>query len=626
MSLRPTLLFALPMALFGAPDARSETGSASAERPAPVAASPERIQLAQQPWGGNKWPGGNPPPGQGAQPNNDGDNDAAQRKRAADQARQKALEQQQQQRMNAQQAREKAIQDRQNAAKNQQLQREQAKQKAIEQQQQQRMNAQQAREKAIQDRQNAAKNQQLQREQAKQKAIEQQQQQRMNAQQAREKAIQDRQDAAKNQQLQREQAKQKAIQDRQDAIKAQEFQREQARQKANQDRQNAADRNQQGQPPRKDGFKPGGGWGAQPKAYDRNAADNEFNRARDRARDFDKGGPNNKGGPGKGDNRGRDMERWQADSARKFEDIRKGRQERTMFDGRRRAIIEPDNRVIVRENNREYIRHNEYDRFKKTSREVRRERRKDGLTMIVTAGLAGALIYSLMDDDGRLVRRSRRYDDGREVMLIDNEGYYDYRDGRYARDDDYDAYVDLPPPRVRIPQDDYIVDYGQASQEDVYDALMAPPVERLERGYSLDEVRRSYSVLERMRRVDLDSINFNFGAWDVGEDQYPKLERIANAMQRILKRSPDEIFLIEGHTDAVGSDIDNLSLSDRRAESVAIILSDYFNVPPENLTTQGYGEQYLKVMTEEPSRINRRVSVRRITPLLSRRSADRYAD
>ena len=78
------------------------------------------------------------------------------------------------------------------------------------------------------------------------------------------------------------------------------------------------------------------------------------------------------------------------------------------------------------------------------------------------------------------------------------------------------------------------------------------------------------------------------------------------------------MFLIEGHTDAVGSDIDNLSLSDRRAESVAIILSDEFQVPPENLTTQGYGEQYLKELTNGPSRENRRVAVRRITPLLSR--------
>jgi outer membrane protein OmpA-like peptidoglycan-associated protein len=49
------------------------------------------------------------------------------------------------------------------------------------------------------------------------------------------------------------------------------------------------------------------------------------------------------------------------------------------------------------------------------------------------------------------------------------------------------------------------------------------------------------------------------------------------------------MFLIEGHTDAVGSDEHKLSLSDRRAEMVAIILTE-FGVPQENLATQGYGE------------------------------------
>ena len=69
--------------------------------------------------------------------------------------------------------------------------------------------------------------------------------------------------------------------------------------------------------------------------------------------------------------------------------------------------------------------------------------------------------------------------------------------------------------------------------------------------------------------------------------------------------------------DAVGSDVDNLSLSDRRAESVALVLSQQFGVAPENLTTQGYGAHYLKVPRTGPERANRRVTVRRITPLLT---------
>jgi outer membrane protein OmpA-like peptidoglycan-associated protein len=35
----------------------------------------------------------------------------------------------------------------------------------------------------------------------------------------------------------------------------------------------------------------------------------------------------------------------------------------------------------------------------------------------------------------------------------------------------------------------------------------------------------------------------------------------------------------------------NLILSDQRAESVANVMSDVYGIPPENLATQGYGEQ-----------------------------------
>jgi OmpA-OmpF porin, OOP family len=57
-------------------------------------------------------------------------------------------------------------------------------------------------------------------------------------------------------------------------------------------------------------------------------------------------------------------------------------------------------------------------------------------------------------------------------------------------------------------------------------------------------------------------------------------------------------------------------LSDRRAESVAVILTQQFQIGPENLVTQGYGEQHLKIPTDGPSRENRRVAVRNITRLM----------
>jgi len=70
-------------------------------------------------------------------------------------------------------------------------------------------------------------------------------------------------------------------------------------------------------------------------------------------------------------------------------------------------------------------------------------------------------------------------------------------------------------------------------------------------------------------------------------------------------------------SDAVGSDQANLVLSDSRAATVARILTDFYDVPPENLTTQGYGERYLEVKTDDAERLNRRVSIERITPLIT---------
>lgn len=86
-------------------------------------------------------------------------------------------------------------------------------------------------------------------------------------------------------------------------------------------------------------------------------------------------------------------------------------------------------------------------------------------------------------------------------------------------------------------------------------------------------------------------------------------------MQRLLKENPGKTFLIEGHTDAVGAEVANLALSDQRAEAVATALTNVFDIAPENMETQGYGEQYLKVETQEPE--NRRVAIRRITPLVA---------
>jgi outer membrane protein OmpA-like peptidoglycan-associated protein len=161
----------------------------------------------------------------------------------------------------------------------------------------------------------------------------------------------------------------------------------------------------------------------------------------------------------------------------------------------------------------------------------------------------------------------------------------------------------------------------KGSEDDIYNALEAPPVEPLERTYTLDEVCASVRLRERMRSVNIDTIHFEFGSWEIGPDQANRLESVAAIMKDIVSQNPREVFLIEGHTDAVGSAVDNLSLSDRRAEAVANILSQQFGVPAENLVTRGYGKQFPLIGTDGPEWRNRRVVVRRITPLLSTEDA-----
>ena len=120
--------------------------------------------------------------------------------------------------------------------------------------------------------------------------------------------------------------------------------------------------------------------------------------------------------------------------------------------------------------------------------------------------------------------------------------------------------------------------------------------------------------LVRALTVEGGQVRFVIEAAD--PDQARALSRLGRLIRSYVDEDPSEVFLIEGHTDAVGSAASNLALSDRRAESVALALTEYFDVPPENMVVQGYGESDLRVNTQEAERQNRRVAVRIITPLL----------
>jgi outer membrane protein OmpA-like peptidoglycan-associated protein len=131
---------------------------------------------------------------------------------------------------------------------------------------------------------------------------------------------------------------------------------------------------------------------------------------------------------------------------------------------------------------------------------------------------------------------------------------------------------------------------------------------------------REFKQRPELRRmapsIDIQSINFAFGSAEIPYSQYGKVENIATAVERLLRRRPDTRILIEGHTDAVGSDYSNLVLSERRAASLRQTLVREFGVPRHALETVGYGEDFLLVPTQNENWRNRRVTLRRVEDFL----------
>ncbi|MGV8917503.1 MAG: OmpA family protein [Pseudomonas sp.] len=64
-----------------------------------------------------------------------------------------------------------------------------------------------------------------------------------------------------------------------------------------------------------------------------------------------------------------------------------------------------------------------------------------------------------------------------------------------------------------------------------------------------------------------------------------------NKLSQFLQENPDRKVIVEGYTDASGSDSYNVSLSERRANSVRMALVQ-MGVDPSRVVTQGYGKQY----------------------------------
>jgi outer membrane protein OmpA-like peptidoglycan-associated protein len=146
--------------------------------------------------------------------------------------------------------------------------------------------------------------------------------------------------------------------------------------------------------------------------------------------------------------------------------------------------------------------------------------------------------------------------------------------------------------------------------------LQAAPRAKPDELLTLPELKRNQRIRRLAPSIDIQAINFRTGSAEIERGEFWKVDRIAQAIENIVNDNGDELFLIEGHTDAVGSRGSNQSLSEARADSLAETLQQFYGIPGYALEPVGYGEDYLMVPTTRENWRNRRVTIRRITDFI----------
>lgn len=89
----------------------------------------------------------------------------------------------------------------------------------------------------------------------------------------------------------------------------------------------------------------------------------------------------------------------------------------------------------------------------------------------------------------------------------------------------------------------------------------------------------------------------------------PAARRVVDQLADVLKLDGQDKFIIQGHTDAVGSDEYNKALSLRRAEAVIDYLVNRHGISRDRLEAQGLGESSPLLPADPNNGRNRRVQV-----------------
>lgn len=122
--------------------------------------------------------------------------------------------------------------------------------------------------------------------------------------------------------------------------------------------------------------------------------------------------------------------------------------------------------------------------------------------------------------------------------------------------------------------------------------------------YKEMEIDLYLTPIEKGAVIRLNNIFFDSGKHDLLSESFAELDKLND----LLKSNKNIKIEIAGHTDAVGSDVDNMELSKNRANAVSKYLVTK-GVSADRIVSKGYGETKFisNNTTEEGKKLNRRV-------------------
>ena len=145
-----------------------------------------------------------------------------------------------------------------------------------------------------------------------------------------------------------------------------------------------------------------------------------------------------------------------------------------------------------------------------------------------------------------------------------------------------------------------VTDFGNEtpSTNELIEALVTEPTMRT-RSISSSEPAKKRSVSLGIQGKDC--------SYDLTESAQNVLNRLGGALAS--PQLSEHMFMIEGHTDAIGSSEYNQGLSEKRAKSVKNYLVNVFAIEPSRLEQVGRGESALLDDADPSNSVNRRVQI-----------------